>query len=353
MTEPARPRSGPTDPEMKTSHCRCGNRLFFDNTQCVRCGSVTGLCPECYFITSLIPLDGDVYRCGHDDCQAEVRKCFNYASEGICNGLVATADTRTGGWNLCRECRLTRVIPNLSVPGNREKWRALESAKRRVLYTVQALGLPVGRPENLLFPKLLFHFKADEDVPVFTGHSAGVVTVNINEADDVERERTRIAFGEPHRTLVGHFRHELGHYYWDLLIQNRCDGAFRDLFGDERSPSYEQAKVRYYMYGPPPDWQGRFISAYATMHPWEDFAETFGTYLDMVAILDTAGALPGEQLRNIDCLRMLAAYQQVGILVNELNREMGIQDLVPEVFAGQVVEKLTFVHRLIAKSSQT
>jgi hypothetical protein len=345
-------RAGATelmDGPVKTSHCTCGNRLFFDNTQCVRCGSETGLCPECYFITALEPTGEGVYRCGHADCATHLVKCRNYAVEQVCNGLVEVAADGSHDWVLCHECLLTRIIPNLSVPGNREKWRLLEAAKRRVLYTVHALGLPVGRPDNTVEPKLVFHFKADEDEPVYTGHANGVITININEADDVEREKTRVAFGEPQRTLVGHFRHELGHYYWDMLVQGHCEGAFRDLFGDERNPSYADAQARYYQEGPRPHWQGQFISAYATMHPWEDFAETFGTYLDMVAILDTASSLPGEQLRNIDCLKMLAAYQQVGILVNELNREMGIQDLVPEVFTGAVVDKLTFVHRLIAK----
>ncbi len=336
---------------MKTSHCTCGNRLFFENTLCVRCGSETGLCPECYFVTALVPAEDGAYRCGQPDCGAIVQKCRNFSVEQVCNGLISHREPGLSEWSLCRECRLTRIIPDLSIAGNREKWRLLEVAKRRVLFTVQALGLPIGRPENAVHPRLVFHFKADEELPVYTGHAGGVITININEADDVERERTRVAFGEPHRTLVGHFRHELGHYYWEMLVRGRCEGAFRDLFGDERNPHYEDAKVRYYMYGPPPDWQGRFISAYASMHPWEDFAETFGAYLDMVAILDTASSLPGEQLRNIECVKMLAAYQQVGILVNELNREMGIQDLVPEVFCGNVIDKLTFVHRLIAKSS--
>jgi hypothetical protein len=336
---------------MKTSHCTCGNRLFFENTLCIRCGSETGLCPVCYFVSPLISLGEGVFRCGHPDCGARVEKCRNFSVEHICNGLSPLPDGAANEWTLCPECRLTQVIPDLSVPGNREKWRLIEVAKRRVLYTVHALGLPIGRPGNTIQPKLVFHFKADEGEPVYTGHSKGVITININEADDVERERNRVAFGEPHRTLVGHFRHELGHYYWDMLVHGRCEGTFRDLFGDDRSPSYEDSKVRYYMYGPPADWQGRFISAYASMHPWEDFAETFGAYLDMVAILDTASSLPGEHLRNVDCLKMLSAYQQVGILVNELNREMGIQDLVPEVFCGNVIDKLTFVHRLIAKSS--
>ena len=336
---------------MKTSHCNCGNRLFFENTQCVRCDSETGLCPACYFITALVPVGDGTFRCGQPDCGAIVQKCRNFAVEQVCNGLVSCSEPNVSQWSLCRECRLTRIIPDLSVPGNRDKWRALEIAKRRVLYTIQALGLPIGRPENAVQPKLIFHFKADDDVPVYTGHAGGVITINIAEADDVERERNRVAFGEPHRTLVGHFRHELGHYYWDMLVRGRCEGAFRDLFGDERHPNYEDAKVRYYMFGPPADWQGRYISSYAAMHPWEDFAETFGAYLDMVAILDTAHAMPGEQQRNVECVKMLAAYQQVGILVNELNREMGIQDLVPEVFSGNVIDKITFVHRLIAKSS--
>ena len=88
--------------------------------------------------------------------------------------------------------------------------------------------------------------------------------------------------GEPYRTLLGHFRHEVGHYYWDLLVRDggRLE-ACRAVFGDDRE-DYGEALKRHYAEGAPADWQANFVSAYATTHAWEDFAETWAHYLHMV-----------------------------------------------------------------------
>ncbi|WP_437230597.1 zinc-binding metallopeptidase family protein [Planctomicrobium sp. SH661] len=338
---------------MKTFLCTCDNRLFFGNTSCLKCGKEAGFCPACRRVVALIPGEGDQFSCGNPECGAALRKCHNFAVENVCNGCIRTDELAVPGPDgvsatptLCQHCRLTGVIPDLNVPGNRELWARLEDAKRRVLFTVELIDLPIGRPENNVRPELKFDFQADTDVPVLTGHDQGKITINIREADDVEREKARVSFHEPQRTLVGHFRHELGHYYWDVLVAGKCEDEFRALFGDERSPDYATALNNYYQTGPKPDWQGSYISAYATMHPWEDFAETFGTYLDMLCILDTAKNMTGNQLRAQECTQMLYDYQQVGILANELNREMGLKDLVPEVFGADVARKICFVHRL-------
>lgn len=239
---------------------------------------------------------------------------------------------------------MTVLIPDLTIPENRQRWRELENAKRRVLYTVRKLGYPLQPGDSNI--ALSFTFEADVVTRVQTGHSAGRITISLREADTVERERTRVQFGEPQRTLVGHFRHELGHYIWDRLVRGRDENRFRQLFGDERSPTYEESLARHHSHERIGNWQGSFISAYATMHPWEDFAETFGAYLDMVSVIHTAQRfdLVDDTLPSLD--KMLKEYQRIGLIANEWNRDMGLLDLVPEIFSPRVVEKMKYVDSL-------
>ena len=179
-------------------------------------------------------------------------------------------------------------------------WRKLEAAKHRLFYTLLRLNLPIEtRNEN---PEgLAFDFLADQPAQsgpkVMTGHDNGLITIALAEADDAERERRRTAMGEPYRTLLGHFRHEVGHYYWDRLVRDegRLDPC-RAVFGDD-SQDYEQALQRHYAEGAPANWQENFVSAYATTHPWEDFAETWAHYLHIVDTLEMAGAF-GVQRRS-------------------------------------------------------
>ncbi|MEC7296679.1 MAG: putative zinc-binding metallopeptidase, partial [Pseudomonadota bacterium] len=256
------------------------------------------------------------------------------------------------------------VIPDLEVEGNRERWAALESAKRRLFYTLDLLKLPHGvEGEDIRVP-LSFSFMADalpdqglwrstaNQEKVYTGHANGHITINVKEADDVERERLRVDMNESHRTLIGHFRHEIGHYYWDLLIKDQDEAASIRVFGDHNHPTYGDALEQYYQQGAPADWPTRFISAYAAMHPWEDFAETFAFYLDMVAVLDTAlhkGLSRAEYDGSLES--MLQAFHQVGLTVNELNRDMGLLDLAPGVLAPAVHEKLAYLHDLIQRAN--
>jgi hypothetical protein len=239
------------------------------------------------------------------------------------------------------------VIPDLSVEKNRSRWERMEQAKRRVLVGLKSIGVPLADLQSTL--PLWFEFKADGAEPVSTGHADGVIVINVREADDVEREKSRVAFGEPQRTLVGHFRHELGHYFWDVLVKPHCLEEYRALFGDETNPSYADAQQAYYQSGPPDDWRARFVSGYATMHSWEDFAETFGTYLDLRAVLDTAQEFKVTPSLPHEFQEMLLQYQSVGIMANEWNRDMGLLDLVPEVFVEPVRKKLHFVHRLLTE----
>ena len=164
------------------------------------------------------------------------------------------------------------------------------------------------------------------------------------------RERLRVEMRETHRSLIGHFRHEIGHYYWDQLVLGRREVESIGAFGDHNQPTYAEALDRYYHAGPPADWPQRFVSAYATMHPWEDFAETWAAYLDMTSSLDTAEnvGFGGESDPiHSDLDAMLSRYQQLGVAFNEINRNMGLLDVVPQVFVPPVIEKMRFVHELV------
>jgi hypothetical protein len=205
---------------------------------------------------------------------------------------------------------------------------------------------------------------------VLSGHANGVITLNIAEADDAERERRRLALHEPYRTLVGHFRHESGHYYWDLLIREGASlGAFRDLFGDERS-DYGQALQEHYTHGPAPDWQLRFVTAYASVHPWEDWAETWAHYLHMIDTLEMAAACglllrPGrpdepalqpvtESVPGTPSFKdLIDRWFPLTYVLNNLNRGLGLPDGYPFVLSTPAVEKLQFVHEVIAKAQNT
>ena len=347
---------------MRTWECTCGNRLFFENTECLSCGHHVGWCPACRSISPLLPNDNanGGFLCGRSKCQAELYKCANYTEQRVCNWCL-TQEIGFAPPRLCASCRLTEIIPDLSVEGNRQRWSRLEAAKRRLLCLLDLLQLPYGRAEDGVSLPLSFVFKADA-IPqngvwrtmtherVYTGHQDGRITINIREADDAEREKLRVDLNEAHRTLCGHFRHEIGHYYWQMLVPGRLDQEFEETFGDYRQPTYAEALEAYYRADPPAGWQDHFVSAYATMHPWEDFAETTALYLDMAAVLDTAShadMAPPIDVSAAELDEMITRYLQLGIAANELNRSMGLIDLVPEVLSAPVRTKLAFVHTLV------
>jgi hypothetical protein len=223
----------------------------------------------------------------HDVNQEQIyRLCDNYSQKNICNWAIPADDPGT----LCQSCRFTQVVPNLTEPGNKAAWYKLEVAKtRRFLYTLMHVGCDikskVDDPEQGLAFAFLAEAGGSESTPVLTGHANGLITINVSEADDAERERRRQQLHEPYRTLLGHFRHEVGHYYWDRLIKdNSAIDTFREYFGDERK-DYAQALQDYYQQGPPADWQSRHVTAYRAAHPWEDWAETWAHYLHMTDAL--------------------------------------------------------------------
>ena len=251
-------------------------------------------------------------------------------------------------------------------------WRRLEAAKRRLFYHLDLLGLPRGNATDGFDPPLSFDFKEDTQPLgsndaysnsellstheiMMTGHLNGKITINLREADPVERDRLRVQFGEPHRSLIGHFRYEIGHYYWELLIKGKREDTFKAVFGDHTRPTYAEAMQSYYQRGPHPNWNQRFASAYALMHPWEDFAETFTAYLEMIATLDTAksmGLAEIHELKSIpsdDVEAMCQVYARVGIAFNELSRTMGLKDLLTRPLTRSVIENIRYIHTLVAE----
>lgn len=349
---------------MKLFECEsCGQPLFFENTHCERCGHRLGFRPAVQDL-SAVERNGEVWR-ALSAPGASFRFCAN-ADHDVCNWLIP-ADS---GDQYCVACRHNRVIPNLSDAQNLQRWRRLETAKHRLFYTLLMLGLPIASraedPNGLAFDFLSDPAEGTPQAPtVLTGHDNGLITINIAEADDAERERRRHAMGEPYRTLLGHFRHEVGHYYWDVLIGSGARlGRFREVFGDERE-DYGAALQTHYENGPPEDWQDRFVSAYASTHPWEDWAETWAHYLHMVDTLETANAfglsvrpkvdLAPEMSTSVnfdprrvgDLNRLVEAWIPLTFAVNSLNRSMGQPDLYPFVLSPTVIGKFAFVHELI------
>ena len=281
---------------MKNFRCVCGNTLYFENTRCLTCERDLGFAPERLRLLPLEEINPGVWRhMDNSDDTTEYHLCKNYTEHKVCNWLVAVVDAQP----YCRACRLNHTIPDLTKPENHVLWQRIEQAKRRLLYTLYSLNVPVVNRDSDSEEGLCFQFLASDEhgefcdefnerKQVLTGHDHGVITINIAEADPVQRTAMREKMSEEYRTLLGHFRHEFGHYYWGrlfntpLLLQQ-----FRDMFGDEQA-EYTAALNHYYQNGPMPNWSETFISAYASAHPWEDFAETFAHYLHMIDTLDTA-----------------------------------------------------------------
>ena len=349
---------------MKVFHCdHCGQLLFFENVNCVRCGRALAYVHELLDLVSLDPIQGQGNKWTSKRMSGPLRLCNNYVANNVCNVAIPMDDPH----DLCRACRLTRTIPDLSRPSNPRLWYKLEVAKRRLLYTLDQLGLPHDPLAEDPVHGLVFQFLEDEgpDKKVMTGHAAGVITMNIAEADDAERVRRREELNESFRTLLGHFRHEIGHYYWDLLIRDSDRlFLFRECFGDERA-SYDQALHRHYQ-GTPVGWQDSFVSAYATMHPWEDWAETWAHYLHMVDTMETAAAcgislqpqhpdepslsrVPDPIDEKVPFNRMIEDWTAITYVLTNLNRSLGNADAYPFVLTPKVVEKLRFVHQTIKR----
>ncbi len=315
---------------MRAMHCRCGQPVFFDNHSCAACGRLLAFDP--------VRLEMQA----EETPGSGLPFCSNREGPSNCNWL---ADPEGGG--LCLSCRLSRVIPALSKRANRERWRKLETAKRRLIYDLLQNGLPVDPA------RLGFVFKEDRrtnpyvhDDHVGTGHASGVITINAAEADDVFRAQMRIEMNERVRTLLGHFRHESGHYYFDEVVDAGNRDEARALFGDE-SADYAEALDRHYRDGPPPDWYARYVSAYASAHPAEDWAECWAHYLHIRAVLDVAAYY--GLVTDLNSQNWYPKFVELVLALNEIVRSLGQADVYPFVLTQPVVDKIEFVHRAIAR----
>lgn len=333
---------------MRRFFCNCGQEIFLENKLCLQCGCPVAYLPSENTMVSLEPR-GSGWQVAASG-QAVIL-CNNREAYNVCNA-VTESSTHSAQ---CLACRLNRTIPDLSNPGNLARWSKLEEAKRRLLYGLLRLGLPLEAPVNGFPRGLCFDFIEDQrsnpEAPVefvMTGHAEGVITINVLEADDVQRAWQREQSSERYRTLLGHLRHEVGHYYFELLVRDTA--TFLRLFGDHTQP-YDKALVRYYQHGPLAGWEKSHISAYASAHPLEDWAESFAHYLHMIDTLETAsqrGAI--SPLGGDESIRqLLALWDEFSVTLNELNRSLGLRDAYPFVVNAVVADKLHFIHSCITQ----
>lgn len=371
LKSPQRARAGQRHARAKAFQCVCGQRIFFNNTECLNCRRQLGFDPRRGHVLALDPgKAADTWLEAGRARGRTFKRCANFASPAACNWLLPAAAANS----LRLACGLNRTIPDLSVAENGRLWFKVEAAKRQMIAQLLTLGLPIRRSQAPGDGGLAFDLLAPaaDGTPPLTGHNHGLITLNIREADDAYRVQVREAMHEPYRTLLGHFRHEIGHFYWDQLVAGGPWLApFRAVFGDERA-DYAQALRRNYEAGPPADWAQRFISTYASCHPWEDWAETWAHYLHMMDTLDTAisfgvSRVAVEQayepftrasLYDPDdpegqgFLDLVNAWVALTGVLNELSRSMGQQDFYPFVLPGAVVGKLQFVHRVIRDAAR-
>ncbi|UTW14207.1 zinc-binding metallopeptidase family protein [Marinobacterium rhizophilum] len=355
---------------MKLFTCEhCGQTLYFDNFSCIRCQHELGFLPDRMQLSALDSSGECWISAGADADSPRYRKCANYSEHNLCNWMIAEADPH----KYCVACRLTQTIPDLGVEGNKTLWHRLEAEKRRLVFSLMRLNLPLEPKPEPDAQGLAFAFLSDAPAKAFqedservlTGHAAGLITLNIAEADDAVREDMRQQMAEPYRTLLGHFRHESGHYYWDrLVLGSDWLEPFRALFGDE-SQDYSKSLQAHYESGAPADWQNHFVSTYASSHPWEDWAETWAHYLHIVDTLETARAfglrvkprvekaeelstgVPFDPYRSQHFEPLIEQWLPVTYALNSLNQSMGQPDLYPFILAPEAIDKLSFVHRVI------
>lgn len=348
---------------MKNFACSCGNTVYFENTLCVACQAELGFLPDLGVMSALAEQGNGVWQARHPRADGRAyRKCLNYSREQVCNWMVPAEDPE----GYCCACRLNEVIPNLDKPGNRALWLAVERRKRRLLFDLMRHDLPIesrrASPRHGLGfaflennPDPLEFLDSTEDQPVMTGHAGGLITINIREADDVERERMRVQMNEAQRTLLGHFRHEIGHYYWDRLVAGSpLLQAVRERFGDERL-TYDDALEAYYRDGPRRGWPQDYISAYASAHPWEDWAECWAHYLQISDTLETAAVndMVRADVLDLDFDRRMECWIDLARRINLLNRSLDQADPYPFILVTPVVEKLRLIEEVIESSCRS
>lgn len=357
---------------MRLSTCNnCNQLVYFENTSCTRCGAVLGFNVEKLKIESFKEAGDGVLKPVASGKTGQYRYCANALAYKACNWVINITDDN----ELCVACRLNRTIPDLSIDNNLYLWTKIEMEKRRLIYSLLEFSLPLA-PSEPEEPQLAFDFLAETNLlsgeagPVITGHANGLITLNINEADSSIREKMREQMSESYRTLLGHFRHESGHYYWDVLVRNsEWLEPVREIFGDDRA-DYGTALKSYYEKGSAPDWQLHYVSAYASSHPWEDWAETWAHYLHIIDTLETAYEfglsvhphvsdnrrlqtdIKINPYRTEDFNSIIEHWLPLTYALNSLNRSIGHEHAYPFVLAESVIKKLGLVHRILQKNIQ-
>jgi hypothetical protein len=324
--------------------------LAFENSVCLSCGSALGFSLPDMALLVIAPGPESEHAGAVDE--SEYRLCANL-HRAECNWLVEKGPVV----KLCASCALTRTRPNDADVKAMAAFANAEKAKRRLIVELNELKLPiVGRDQDPNYG-LAFDLLSSENEKVFTGHDNGVITLDLAEGDDVHREQLRIAMAEPYRTLLGHFRHEIGHYYFYRLVGTSADNTarFTELFGDPNT-DYQAALDRHYSQGAPPGWEKDFVSSYATMHPAEDWAETFAHYLHIRDTLDTSAAfgyapsgatLERRTLGPSGFDTIIELWLPLSWGLNMVNRSMGKEDLYPFVLPPAVLDKMRFIHTVI------
>ncbi|MGI4750860.1 MAG: zinc-binding metallopeptidase family protein [Janthinobacterium lividum] len=353
---------------MEIFKCKhCGNILYFENTSCVKCGYPLGFETEQLQLFPVVDWQNGTYTLYNKPTKI-YRYCINH-QYNVCNWLVEEGSKTP----YCKACDLNSTIPNLSQPDAIGHWHTIENAKHRLIYSLLKMKLPLMSKKEDREKGLTFDFLADlQGKPrVLTGHDNGLITLNIIEADDVEREKFRKAMKEPYRALIGHFRHEVGHYYWDRLIDNsKYLDECRVLFGDDRL-DYAEALQKHYSQGAPAYWNLHFISSYASSHPWEDWAETWAHYLHIMDTLQTGYSFglalhpqiaepadfmdiveQDDPYKLINFNQIIAKWLPMSIAMNSINRSMGHTDLYPFVITAEVMKKLSFIHKVCYESRE-
>jgi hypothetical protein len=324
---------------VKAFRCRvCDKPLHFENSRCVSCGTRLGFSRS---ERAIVPVDEKGRYVDADGLEWFL--CRNLTLSG-CTWLTDT----DGGE--CFSCGLTRTRPNDEDAVGLANYPAAERAKRHLVVELDGLGFPVvGKdtdPEN----GLAFDLLSSVEKNVTIGHANGLITIDLAESSPAHREKVREKLGEPYRTMLGHFRHEVGHYYDWQLVRGDLRTQFRELFGDE-TVSYQDEIDRHYAEGPPEGWESSYISSYATMHPWEDFAETWAHYLHICDSIETASEYGLTTVGTITSFTnfhdvVVGIWMPLSVALNMINRSMGHEDLYPFVIPSAVLDKLDFVASL-------
>ncbi len=359
---------------MKYFTCaNCDHQIFFEHSECEHCHALLGYVSSLRNMLCFKPIESHLWQAISPQCSLALdvtpqlyKPCYNHTHFDACNWVLSADDPE----DYCESCQLTHTIPQLEIEENLIYWRRIEKAKRRFLYLAQRMNMmPLPKRDAQDRFGLRYDFLMPIDgKPVMTGHAKGIITLNASEADVVYRETTRVKMGENYRTLLGHFRHESGHHYFDIMSQLHPEllDEFRAYFGDERQ-DYGMALKKHYEEGPPDHWQDSFISSYATTHPWEDWAETWSHYLHMMDTLETAYYAGlrvegnGTTLNSMDFKEcpiggsdfehILENWQTLTFNLNALNRSMGLEDAYPFKLSEKVKDKLRFIHRHVLEKA--